>query len=50
MDYHKFIQELSDKYNNYDNDLITPKDSIFSSISNHIDGMTTKKNFGNSAP
>lgn len=41
MNYQKFIQELSNKYNNYDTDLITPKDSTFSSILNHIDGMTT---------
>lgn len=44
MDYQKFIQKLPNKYENYRSDLITPKNSIFSSILNHIDGMTTKKN------
>ena len=43
MDYQKFIQELSNKYHNYNSDLITPKDSIFSSILNNIDGITTYK-------
>lgn len=41
MDYQKFIQELSTKYNNYNSDLITPKNFSFTQILNHVDGMTT---------